>query len=288
MGSAMRGAGLDPSNIEERAGVLHREQLGKRKRAEERRLAEEEDEDEEDGMEVDDDDEMARLLDDGDDLEYAEGEAPDGEPDDEDDEEAFLDAVRAGKKKSRGRRGDGDDAMDVDEEDDGSGAPKKRKRVAFNQESRVSRSGKGAKGGVTEVGKRGPRSDRSLAGMRDDAQAAKAVKLRNLGQRGRNMQAKAGEGDRHIRTKMVSDRVFFFGFSPALLLPLYYSTTAPILFCVLTCFFFLCLTAQTFVRWEEEDGQDQQAVKLRSLTDFFFGSPILVWSQCRCCRRRLV
>ena len=34
-------------------------------------------------------------------------------------------------------------------------------------------------------------------------QASKAVKLRNLGQRGRNMLAKAGESDRAIRTKMV-------------------------------------------------------------------------------------
>lgn len=35
-------------------------------------------------------------------------------------------------------------------------------------------------------------------------QASKAVKLRNLGQRERNMLAKAGESDRAIKTKMVS------------------------------------------------------------------------------------
>ncbi|KAJ7049965.1 P-loop containing nucleoside triphosphate hydrolase protein [Mycena amicta] len=52
------------------------------------------------------------------------------------------------------------------------------------------------------VAKREPRANRSLAGMRDQRQAAKAIKLRNLGQRPRNMQARAGEGDRHIPTKM--------------------------------------------------------------------------------------
>ena len=35
-------------------------------------------------------------------------------------------------------------------------------------------------------------------------QASKAIKLRNLGQRGRNMHAKAGEADRAIKVKMVS------------------------------------------------------------------------------------
>lgn len=34
-------------------------------------------------------------------------------------------------------------------------------------------------------------------------QSSRAIKLRNLGQRPRNMLAKAGEGDRTIKTKMV-------------------------------------------------------------------------------------
>ncbi|KAI9511196.1 hypothetical protein F5148DRAFT_1274418 [Russula earlei] len=49
---------------------------------------------------------------------------------------------------------------------------------------------------------RAPRSNRQLAGLRDEAQASRAARLRNLGQRGRNMLAKAGESDRAIRVKM--------------------------------------------------------------------------------------
>ncbi|KAF5346751.1 hypothetical protein D9756_010375 [Leucocoprinus leucothites] len=52
------------------------------------------------------------------------------------------------------------------------------------------------------VAKRMPRSDRTLAGTRDEAQATRATKLRNLGQRPRNMLAKAGESDRAIKVKM--------------------------------------------------------------------------------------
>ena len=51
----------------------------------------------------------------------------------------------------------------------------------------------------------------------------RATKLRNLGQRPRNMLAKAGEGDRAIKTKMVSFLFFiaFFWFSHSLYNPLY-------------------------------------------------------------------
>ncbi|KII92505.1 hypothetical protein PLICRDRAFT_103369 [Plicaturopsis crispa FD-325 SS-3] len=75
--------------------------------------------------------------------------------------------------------------MDVDGEDD---TPNKRK--------------KGNSGAAIALNPRGPKTDRQLAGMRDDAQASKAVRLRYLGQRERNRQAKAGEGDRVIKTKM--------------------------------------------------------------------------------------
>ena len=81
-----------------------------------------------------------------------------------------------------GSDGDEDDAMDVD----GEGAPVKRARTAA--------------GAVTS--RRAPRTNRSLAGLRDDAQADKAVKLRNIGQRPAAFLARAGEGDRHIGTKM--------------------------------------------------------------------------------------
>ncbi|ETW81153.1 hypothetical protein HETIRDRAFT_319570 [Heterobasidion irregulare TC 32-1] len=75
--------------------------------------------------------------------------------------------------------------MDVDGED---GTP--NKRVKSNS------------GAVVPKNRREPRTNRQLAGMRNEEQSAKAIKLRNLGQRPRNMLAKAGEGDRVIQTKM--------------------------------------------------------------------------------------
>ncbi|THG92975.1 hypothetical protein EW145_g8516 [Phellinidium pouzarii] len=82
--------------------------------------------------------------------------------------------------------------MDVDGED---GTPQKRMKT-----------NSGAV--VAARNKREPRSSRHLVGMRDAEQASKAIKLRNLGQRPRNMLAKAGEGDRAIKTKMVSCAVY--------------------------------------------------------------------------------
>lgn len=84
---------------------------------------------------------------------------------------------------SDGEFGGDSDGMDLDGEDE---SPKRAKTNA----------------GV--VAKRAPKTDRQLAGMRDAAQAAKATKLRNLGQRERNMLAKAGESDRAIKVKKVS------------------------------------------------------------------------------------
>ncbi|KAI9509998.1 hypothetical protein F5148DRAFT_1374789 [Russula earlei] len=63
---------------------------------------------------------------------------------------------------------------------------------------------------VDGVDARAPRSNRQLAGLRDEApasctraqQASRAALLPNLGLRGRNMLAKAGEGDRAIRVKI--------------------------------------------------------------------------------------
>ncbi|KAI0820085.1 GTP binding protein 4 [Trametes gibbosa] len=57
-------------------------------------------------------------------------------------------------------------------------------------------------GAVVAKHPRHPRTNRQLAGMRDEAQSSRAIKLRNLGQRERNYQAKAGEADRAIKTKM--------------------------------------------------------------------------------------
>ncbi|KAG2052008.1 P-loop containing nucleoside triphosphate hydrolase protein [Suillus hirtellus] len=88
--------------------------------------------------------------------------------------------------------GDGDasegeegDWMDVDGEEQ---TP--NKRVKSNS------------GSVIAKHPRAPKSNRQFAGMRDQQQASKAVKLRNLGQRERNRLAKAGEADRVIQTKM--------------------------------------------------------------------------------------
>ncbi|KIM45613.1 hypothetical protein M413DRAFT_65754 [Hebeloma cylindrosporum] len=101
----------------------------------------------------------------------------DDDDDDEDEDEEMGDI------DADAERGDGEGWMDVDEDE---GAPKKR--VKTNS------------GGV--INKREPRSHRHMAGMRDEAQFDRANKLRNLGQRPRNMLAKAGEGDRAIKTKM--------------------------------------------------------------------------------------
>jgi len=83
---------------------------------------------------------------------------------------------------------DGEDGtegwMDVDEGD--GNTPKKK--VKTNS------------GGV--INKREPKSNRQMAGLRDEGQYNKAIKLRNLWQRPRNMHAKAGESDRAIRVKM--------------------------------------------------------------------------------------
>jgi len=122
---------------------------------------------------------------------------------DEDDDEEMGDAEEDGSEREAG----GDGWMDVDDDDDDS-APKKRVKT---NSGRV-------------INKREPRSHRQMAGMRDEAvsiyyfspykgvarncffffqQFDRANKLRNLGQRPRNMLAKAGEGDRAIKTKMV-------------------------------------------------------------------------------------
>jgi hypothetical protein len=76
------------------------------------------------------------------------------------------------------------DEMDVDSDEDES--PKKVK---------------------TNLGtsKRAPKTDRQLAGLKNAEQAEKAIKLRNLGQRERNMHARAGESDRAIKVKMVCE-----------------------------------------------------------------------------------
>ncbi|CCL98715.1 uncharacterized protein FIBRA_00719 [Fibroporia radiculosa] len=115
-------------------------------------------------------------------------------------ERAVTLAKIAGAKRKR-QREDEDAEMDVDGEAEADGdeadwmdvdgeEPASRKRAKANS------------GVVVAKGSREPRSDRRLAGMRDELQASKAIRLRDLGHRERNRLAKAGESDRAIKTKM--------------------------------------------------------------------------------------
>ena len=107
------------------------------------------------------------------------------------DEEMDVDEEGGSGEDDDGEGEEGGDWMDVDEEgDEGRSPPKRRKSNTGTV--------------VTAAGKHAPRTNRQTAGMRDQSQVSKAVKLRNLGQRERNMHAKAGESDRAIKVKMVS------------------------------------------------------------------------------------
>ncbi|KAI0302605.1 GTP binding protein 4 [Russula brevipes] len=113
----------------------------------------------------------------------------------------------AGRKR---KRDEDEDGMDVDADADADG--QNGDNWASEGEDVVGEEGEGghdtpqkrgkANSGAAITRKRAPRSDRQFAGLRDDAQASKAIRLRNLGQRRRNMHAKAGESDRAIRVKM--------------------------------------------------------------------------------------
>ncbi|RDB15611.1 putative nucleolar GTP-binding protein 1 [Hypsizygus marmoreus] len=109
---------------------------------------------------------------------------------------AMLAKLQGGKRK----RDDEDVDMDADGDmEDGDGA---EGWMDVDGEEVPKKRVKGNSGAVVAVNRRAPKSDRRVAGMRDEEQASRAVKLRNLGQRPRNMLAKAGEGDRTIKTKM--------------------------------------------------------------------------------------
>ncbi|KAJ7239947.1 P-loop containing nucleoside triphosphate hydrolase protein [Mycena haematopus] len=100
-------------------------------------------------------------------------------------------AVLSGKRKR-------DDEMDVD----GEGADADAEGWMDVDGEEGDGPAKRLKTNAGTATKREPRGNRALAGMRDQGQADRAVKLRNLGQRPRNMLARAGEGDRTIKTKM--------------------------------------------------------------------------------------
>ncbi|KAG2341067.1 P-loop containing nucleoside triphosphate hydrolase protein [Suillus weaverae] len=101
------------------------------------------------------------------------------------------------------KRADAD--MDVDMEDGEGGASEGEDGDWMDvdgEEQTPNKRIKGNSGTVIAKHPRAPKSNRQFAGMRDEQQASKAVKLRNLGQRERNRLAKAGEADRVIQTKM--------------------------------------------------------------------------------------
>ncbi|KAI6021588.1 P-loop containing nucleoside triphosphate hydrolase protein [Pisolithus microcarpus] len=105
---------------------------------------------------------------------------------------------RAKRKRSEA---EADTGMDVDNEGV-SESDKEGDWMDVDGEVTPSKRAKGNSGAVIMTHPRAPQSNRQLAGLRDEQQASKAVKLRNLGQRRRNMLAKAGESDRAIRVKM--------------------------------------------------------------------------------------
>ncbi|TFL03020.1 P-loop containing nucleoside triphosphate hydrolase protein [Pterulicium gracile] len=112
---------------------------------------------------------------------------------------AVMLAKVTGAKRKRGEEEEGDSDVEMMSDDgesaegedwmdeDGEGASPKRAKTNS--------------GAVVAKGRK-PRGDRSLAGFRDEAQAVRAEKMRNVRQRPRNALAKAGEGDRTIKTKM--------------------------------------------------------------------------------------
>jgi len=113
-------------------------------------------------------------------------------------ERAILLAKVQGAKRKRVEE------IDIDMEDvEGDGdAEEEGDWMDVDGEDQPNKRAKGNAGRAVAVSSRAPRTNRQLAGMRDERQASRAVKLRNLGQRPRNMLAKAGESDRAIRVKM--------------------------------------------------------------------------------------
>ncbi|ORY90922.1 P-loop containing nucleoside triphosphate hydrolase protein [Leucosporidium creatinivorum] len=91
--------------------------------------------------------------------------------------------VDSGDEEGEGAWGDEDD-MEVEE---GDGSARKKQKTSTS---------------IVPKGKRIPGKDRQVAGLGSAEEAAKAIRLRELYQRGPSMLAKAGEADRHIRTKM--------------------------------------------------------------------------------------
>ncbi|KIJ05519.1 hypothetical protein PAXINDRAFT_93375, partial [Paxillus involutus ATCC 200175] len=109
----------------------------------------------------------------------------------------MLAKIQGAKRK----RADAEMDVDMDEGGEGEEGEEGDWMDVDGEETPTSKRAKSNSGAVVAKNPRAPRSNRQLAGMRDDQQASRAIKLRNLGQRERNMHAKAGESDRAIRVK---------------------------------------------------------------------------------------
>lgn len=114
----------------------------------------------------------------------------------------MLAKVRAAERKRK--RDDEDAEMEVDMEDAESDVTDDEEGMDVDEAEgpTPTKRAKTNSGAIISRGNRQPRTNRQLSGLKNDAQASKALKLRNLGQRERNYQAKAGESDRKIQTKM--------------------------------------------------------------------------------------
>ncbi|KAN0129277.1 P-loop containing nucleoside triphosphate hydrolase protein [Lactarius tabidus] len=129
-------------------------------------------------------------------------------------ERATMIAKMRGAAARKRRRDEDDDGMDVDgddDDDDGAALEEGAGEGAnammdvdgeWEDDDDTPRKRGKANSGAAFARKRAPQSNRQLAGMRDEAQASKAIRMRNVSQRQRNMLAKAGESDRAIRVKM--------------------------------------------------------------------------------------
>ncbi|KAJ2911842.1 hypothetical protein MD484_g8573, partial [Candolleomyces efflorescens] len=110
-------------------------------------------------------------------------------------ERAEMLAKIQGAKRKR-QREEEDMAMDEDEDSD----DYEDEDMDVDEGVKAAKKQKTVSGGV--VTKRIPATDRQTAGLKDERQYSKAIKMRNLAQRPRNMLAKAGESDRAIKVKM--------------------------------------------------------------------------------------
>jgi len=117
-------------------------------------------------------------------------------------ERAQMLAKAAGVKRKRSGEEDGDVDMESADGDEGEGEDSWMD-VDGDEAPKLKRTKGNSGTAVAPVeNRRAPKTNRQLMGMRDEGQASRAIKLRNFGQRPRNYQAKAGEADRAIKTKM--------------------------------------------------------------------------------------